>query len=94
MEVERQLVAEELHELRVRLDGLLVLPRLGDRFAAVAQRVERGRDIGVERGARVASRGDDVGGGGAELGGVVGGDDRAERVAEQSEAVELEGLGQ
>src|SRR5439155_15108911 len=91
--MERQLVAEELHELRVRLDGLLVLPGLGDRLSVV-QRVERGPNVGVESGARITSGRDHVSGRRAELGGVVRRDDRTERMAEQGEAVELERLGQ
>src|SRR5438270_1598911 len=94
VEVERQLVAQELFELRLGLDGLLSLPGARDRLAVLAECIERGLDVGFERVARVASRRDDVGGGGPELGGGIGGDDRAERVAEQSEAGELEGLGQ
>ena len=67
---------------------------MGDHLSVVAQRLERGRDIGLERGARIASGRDHVRSRRAELGGVVGRDDRAERMAEHDETIEVEGLGQ
>src|SRR5207247_6212770 len=79
-------------ELRLRLHGLPVLPRLGDRRTVVAERVERGADVRLERGARVAAARDQVAAGGPELDRVGRRDDRPERMPEQPEALELERL--
>src|SRR5439155_17879471 len=94
VEVEGHLVAKQLLELLFGLDRLLVLPGGGDRFPVLAERVKRRLDVCSKRFAGVATGGDDVGGGGAELSCVIRRDDRAERVTEQREAVELERLGE
>ena len=94
VEVERVLYPHQLSAVLRRLDGLLPLPGLRDRLAGLAHLLQRGLDVGHQLRARVAAAGDDVAGGRAEVDGVPGRDDRAERVAEQCEAVEPKRLGE
>ena len=90
----RQRLLDHGSQLVVRADVLLLLPRFGDRPAALAHRLERSLDVGQHRSAFVGSTRDDVRCCGADVRGVPGRDDRAEGMAEQREAPYPERLGE
>ncbi len=91
-EVERHLHAQQLLQLVLGRDGLLLLPAGFDRLSRLAHGLERRVDVRRERGARVSAARDHVGVGTADLDRVLRRDDRAERVAQQGEALQPERL--